>query len=185
MFQALRYPYFHVGQALGAPLKYSEQLKAEAKMSEVAPETKPLSLCKTGQESGEPIKTQMELQICIQTLHQPLQQISLPQDNMEPSTKQAMCFTTSQDGQQEPLSLVKNRQTMSWQAVGVTQVQLVNVRIGASLHLQNVFFFLLYVHFKGYKRSSHRSREQHDLSPDWTPTMGTDVFQVHGQLGRR
>ncbi|TMS09969.1 Serine/threonine-protein kinase MAK [Larimichthys crocea] len=58
----------------------------------------------------------MELQICIQTLHQPLQQISLPQDNMEPSTKQAMCFTTSQDGQQEPLSLVKNRQTMSWQA---------------------------------------------------------------------
>ncbi|XP_019130076.2 serine/threonine-protein kinase MAK isoform X1 [Larimichthys crocea] len=114
--QALRYPYFHVGQALGAPLKYSEQLKAEAKMSEVAPETKPLSLCKTGQESGEPIKTQMELQTCIQTLHQPLQQISLPQDNMEPSTKQAMCFTTSQDGQQEPLSLVKNRQTMSWQA---------------------------------------------------------------------
>ncbi|KAM9349873.1 serine/threonine-protein kinase MAK-like [Symphorus nematophorus] len=109
--QALRYPYFHVGQTLGAPLKYSEQHKAQAKMSEVAAETKPLSLCKTDRGSDEPSKT------CSQSLHQPLQQISLPQDNTEPSTKQAMCFSMLTEGQQEPLSLVKNRQPLSWQAV--------------------------------------------------------------------
>ncbi|XP_041805517.1 serine/threonine-protein kinase MAK-like isoform X2 [Chelmon rostratus] len=114
--QALRYPYFHVGQALGARLKYSEQHKVQAKVSEAAAETKPLSLCKTNLEFSEPSKTQAELQTCSQFLHQPLQQISLPQYNMEPSTKQAMCFSTLPEGQQEPLSLVKNRQPMSQQA---------------------------------------------------------------------
>ncbi|XP_044075935.1 serine/threonine-protein kinase MAK-like isoform X2 [Siniperca chuatsi] len=113
--QALRYPYFHVGQVLSAPLKYSAQHKAWAKMSEAAAGTKPVSLCKTDLESGEPSKTQAELQTCSQSLHQPLQQIILPQDNMEPSTKQAMCSTTLTEGQQEALSLTK-RQLMSWQA---------------------------------------------------------------------
>ncbi|XP_036939654.1 serine/threonine-protein kinase MAK-like isoform X2 [Acanthopagrus latus] len=94
--QALRYRYFHVGQALGAPLK------AQAKMSEAAAESKPLSLCKTELESS-------------QSLQQPLQQISLPQDNMEPSTLEATTFSALTEGQQEPLSLVKNRQPKSWQ----------------------------------------------------------------------
>ncbi|XP_030259137.1 serine/threonine-protein kinase MAK-like isoform X2 [Sparus aurata] len=94
--QALRYRYFHVGQTLGAPLK------AQAKMSEAAAESKPLSLCKTELESS-------------QFLQQHLQQISLPQDNTEPSTKEATTFSALIEGQQEPLSLVKNRQPKSWQ----------------------------------------------------------------------
>ncbi|XP_076601679.1 serine/threonine-protein kinase MAK-like isoform X1 [Chaetodon auriga] len=114
--QALRYPYFHVGQALGAPLKCSEQHKVQAKVSEAAAETKPLSLCKTDLESSQPSQTQAELQTCSQSLPQPLQQISLPQENMEPSTKQAVCFTTPPEAQQEPLSLVKNRRPTSRQA---------------------------------------------------------------------
>ncbi|XP_022613902.1 serine/threonine-protein kinase MAK-like [Seriola dumerili] len=107
--QALRYPYFHVGQALGAPLKYSEHHKAHARTFEVATaKPKPLSLCKTDLESGEPSKTQADPQTSIQHLHQPLEEINLPQDNMESSRQQAT------PGQQEPLSLVKNRQPMSW-----------------------------------------------------------------------
>ncbi|GAA6236089.1 serine/threonine-protein kinase MAK-like isoform X2 [Lates japonicus] len=110
--QALRYPYFHVGQALGAPLKYMEQHKAQAKVSEVATDPKPLSLCKTELESSEPSETQAEPQASSQSLHQPLQEIRLPQDNIEPSTELAA------QGQQEPLSLVKNRQPMSWHTRG-------------------------------------------------------------------
>ncbi|XP_040000174.1 serine/threonine-protein kinase MAK-like isoform X2 [Xiphias gladius] len=110
--QALRYPYFHVGQALGVPLKCSEQHKAQAKMSESAAEPKPPSLHKTNLESSEPSKTQAEPQTSSQSLPQPLQEIPLPHDNMEPSTQQATA------GQQEPLSLVKNRQPMSWQTRG-------------------------------------------------------------------
>ncbi|XP_062284248.1 serine/threonine-protein kinase MAK-like [Scomber scombrus] len=80
--QALRYPYFHVGQALGAPLKYSEQHKVHAKVAESNTGPKPLSLCKT------------ESQTCSQSLHQPLQQIQIPREpNMQT------------EGQQEPLSL--------------------------------------------------------------------------------
>uniref|UniRef100_A0A7N8WZS7 non-specific serine/threonine protein kinase n=1 Tax=Mastacembelus armatus TaxID=205130 RepID=A0A7N8WZS7_9TELE len=116
--QALRYPYFHVGQALDAPLNYSEQHKAQAKMSEAATEPKSLSLYKTDQESIKPSSTQEELQTCSQSLHQPLQQISLPQENMEPSTNQAVGPSTLTEGQQEPLSLVKNRQPMGWHTVG-------------------------------------------------------------------
>ncbi|XP_070701796.1 serine/threonine-protein kinase MAK-like [Pempheris klunzingeri] len=105
--QALRYPYFHVGQALSAPLKFSEQYKTQTKMAEEATETKPLSLCKMDLESGE---------TCSQSFHQPLQQIPLPQDNMEPHTKQAACLSTLSEGQQEPLSLVKKKEPVSWQA---------------------------------------------------------------------
>ncbi|XP_035526691.1 serine/threonine-protein kinase MAK-like [Morone saxatilis] len=114
--QALRYPYFHVGQALGAPLKYLEQHRTQTKTSEAATETEPLSLCKMDLEPSKPSKTPAELQTCGQSLHQPLQQISLPLDNMEPSSKQAMRVTTLPERQQEPLSLVKKRQPMSWQA---------------------------------------------------------------------
>nr|XP_046263643.1 serine/threonine-protein kinase MAK-like isoform X2 [Scatophagus argus]XP_046263644.1 serine/threonine-protein kinase MAK-like isoform X2 [Scatophagus argus]XP_046263645.1 serine/threonine-protein kinase MAK-like isoform X2 [Scatophagus argus] len=114
--QALRYPYFHVGQALGAPLKHSEQHKAQEKMCDAAAETKPLSLCKTDRESSEPSKIQAEWQTCSQSLHQPLQQIPLPQNNIEQSTKQVTCCTVEAEGQQEPLSLVKNRKPVSWQA---------------------------------------------------------------------
>ncbi|XP_053186739.1 serine/threonine-protein kinase MAK-like [Scomber japonicus] len=89
--QALRYPYFHVGQALGAPLKYSEQHKAQVRVAETNTGLKPLSLYKT------------ESQTCSQSLPQPLQQIQIPQ---EPHMQT--------EGQQEPLSLVKNKPPMSW-----------------------------------------------------------------------
>uniref|UniRef100_A0A3Q0SXA8 non-specific serine/threonine protein kinase n=1 Tax=Amphilophus citrinellus TaxID=61819 RepID=A0A3Q0SXA8_AMPCI len=82
--QALRYPYFHVGQALGAPLKNSEQSKGQKKkLSEAAAELKPLSLCKTDLDSCELGKAHIEVQTCSQSPHQPLQQIPLPQENME------------------------------------------------------------------------------------------------------
>ncbi|XP_033505397.2 serine/threonine-protein kinase MAK-like [Epinephelus lanceolatus] len=124
--QALRYPYFHVGQALGAPLMYLEQHKAQTKMSEAAAETKPLSLCKMDPEFGEPSRTQL----CSQTSHQPLQQILLPQDNMEPSTKQALCSSTLTEGQQEPLSLVKNRQPPTRAAPTGAENSISRVRTG-------------------------------------------------------
>ena len=123
--QALRYPYFHVGQSLGTPLKYSEQHKTPAKVSEVNTEPKPPSLYKT------------ESQTCSQSLYQPLHQIQLPH---EPNVTRPSMLT---EGQQEPLSLVKNRQPMSWQTVSIAQVQ-----IHAN---QNVifsgfnFFFILFL----------------------------------------
>ncbi|KAG7220915.1 hypothetical protein INR49_017765 [Caranx melampygus] len=92
--QALRYPYFHVGQALGASLRYPEHHRAQVKTFEAAAEPKPLSLCKTDLESH-----QAELQTSGESPHQPLQEISLPLDNMEASSRQET------PGQQEPLSL--------------------------------------------------------------------------------
>ncbi|KAG7526931.1 serine serine/threonine-protein kinase MAK-like isoform X1 [Solea senegalensis] len=88
--QALRYPYFHV-----VPLKSSEQHRAQTEN-----EPKPLSLCKT---ESEPRETQTEPHISRQSL----QEISAPQENMEPSIGQATA------GQQEPLSLVKHGQPLS------------------------------------------------------------------------
>lgn len=139
-------------------------------MSEAAAESKPLSLCKTELESS-------------QFLQQHLQQISLPQDNTEPSTKEATTFSALIEGQQEPLSLVKNRQPKSWQTVGVTHkctVHKCQVRtfFGLTLLKQNFMFIL------ASKSSSHGSREQRDWSEVWTSTMGPDVFQVCRQLGR-
>uniref|UniRef100_A0A3B5AKE6 non-specific serine/threonine protein kinase n=1 Tax=Stegastes partitus TaxID=144197 RepID=A0A3B5AKE6_9TELE len=92
--QALRYPYFHVGQSLGAPLKYSEQHRTQEKASEAATELKPLSLCKTDLDSCELGKSQPEPQTCSRSLHQPLQQIPLPQENMEANTLQLVCPMT-------------------------------------------------------------------------------------------
>uniref|UniRef100_UPI003AAF8E1D serine/threonine-protein kinase MAK-like isoform X1 n=2 Tax=Centroberyx gerrardi TaxID=166262 RepID=UPI003AAF8E1D len=104
--QALRYPYFHVGQALGPPPKYLEQHKAQAKAAESAAEPKPLSLCKADLESSEPGENQAEPQTRSQ--HQPLQQIPVPQENMEQSTVGPDTLTPEQA---EPLSLVTNRQS--------------------------------------------------------------------------
>uniref|UniRef100_A0A3Q1EZ45 non-specific serine/threonine protein kinase n=1 Tax=Acanthochromis polyacanthus TaxID=80966 RepID=A0A3Q1EZ45_9TELE len=88
--QALRYPYFHVGQSLGGPLKHSEQHRNQEKASEAAPELKPLSLCKNDLDSCEVNKPRPEPQTRSQSLHQPLQQILLPQENMEPNVHQPM-----------------------------------------------------------------------------------------------
>uniref|UniRef100_A0A3Q1BV80 non-specific serine/threonine protein kinase n=1 Tax=Amphiprion ocellaris TaxID=80972 RepID=A0A3Q1BV80_AMPOC len=120
--QALRYPYFHVGQSLGGPLKSSEQHRNQEKASEAAPDLKPLSLCKTDLDSCELNKPRPEPQTCSQSLHQPLQQINLPQENMEPNVHQLMCPSALTEAQQEPLSLVKNRQPGSFKTVGQNSV---------------------------------------------------------------
>ncbi|XP_033960115.1 serine/threonine-protein kinase MAK-like isoform X2 [Pseudochaenichthys georgianus] len=124
--QALRYPYFHVSPALGAPLKNSEQHKAQPKMYEASSGTKPLSFCKTDLESLEQSSTQR----CSQSVHRPLQQILLPQNNMEQNPKQRMCSSTLTQGQQEPLSLVKSRQPMSYQAPTGAENSMSAVRTG-------------------------------------------------------
>ncbi|KAM4551381.1 serine/threonine-protein kinase MAK-like isoform 2-T2 [Odontesthes bonariensis] len=99
--QALKYPYFHVGHTLGAPLKQPE----------AAPEPKPLSLCRTDLDLFELSKSHSEPQSCSQLVHQPLQQIPLPRENTGTLT----------EGQKEPLSLVKSRQPGASQGVGITQ----------------------------------------------------------------
>ncbi|XP_061587010.1 serine/threonine-protein kinase MAK-like [Cololabis saira] len=104
--QALRYPYFHVGQAPCAPLKLSEQ-----NVSGAAAEPKPLSLCKTDLNSAKLSKSQREPQKSGQSLHQPLKQIPLPQENTATMTER----------QQEPVSLVKTSQPGNLQAATIPQ----------------------------------------------------------------
>ncbi|XP_026005957.1 serine/threonine-protein kinase MAK-like isoform X3 [Astatotilapia calliptera] len=118
--QALRYPYFYVGQTLGAPLKHSEQ-QAQKKISETAADLKPLSLCKPHLDPCELVTTHAEPQTCSQSLHQPIQQIPLPQEDIEKSTLQPVCPSTLTEGQQEPLSLVKRRPPEHCQPVNITE----------------------------------------------------------------
>nr|XP_012775649.2 serine/threonine-protein kinase MAK isoform X3 [Maylandia zebra] len=118
--QALRYPYFYVGQTLGAPLKHSEQ-QAQKKISETAADLKPLSLCKPHLDPCELVTTHAKPQTCSQSLHQPIQQIPLPQEDIEKSTLQPVCPSTLTEGQQEPLSLVKRRPPEHCQPVNITE----------------------------------------------------------------
>ncbi|XP_054645833.1 serine/threonine-protein kinase MAK-like isoform X2 [Dunckerocampus dactyliophorus] len=106
--QALQYPYFYVGQALGDQLKYSKQHKVQAMMVKEAVDANALSLCKTSKL--EPSKTHSESQTCSQSLHQPLQPIQLSQ---QADTQQQTCPSMMSEEQQEPLSLVKNRQLIA------------------------------------------------------------------------
>ncbi|KAG9356008.1 hypothetical protein JZ751_000852 [Albula glossodonta] len=88
--QALRYPYFQVGQVLGPPPQYVEQQKSQVRMAQ-PPEPKPISLCKSDQQSPAqrtrapavaPAPTQAPAPAPAPSLnrpHQPLQQIPLPQ----------------------------------------------------------------------------------------------------------
>ncbi|KAG9347832.1 hypothetical protein JZ751_003848 [Albula glossodonta] len=80
--QALRYPYFQVGQVLGPPSQHQEQQRVQV-IAAHAIESKPLSLCKHDlQSSSEPVlKLQAEApgRDYHQHHHQPLQQIPLPQ----------------------------------------------------------------------------------------------------------
>lgn len=92
-------------------------------MSEEPSEPNLPPLYKTQVESREANSTQTEKQACSQSLHHPLKQTPIPQDNMEPNTKQAVAPDTLTEEQQEPLSLVKNRKPMSRNTGGITQVQ--------------------------------------------------------------
>ncbi|KAM6948368.1 serine/threonine-protein kinase MAK-like [Aplochiton taeniatus] len=99
--QALRYPYFQVGQALAPPPKYLEQQRAQARAALAAAESKPLSLCKADPQASQPVQTQT------QRRPQPLQQIYAPQLYCDPIGSS----TDKQHQQSAPLSLVKNTQT--------------------------------------------------------------------------
>lgn len=127
VFQALRYPYFYVGQTLGAPLKHSEQ-QAQKKISETAADLKPLSLCKPHLDPCELVTTHAEPQTCSQSLHQPIQQIPLPQEDIEKRTLQTVCPSTLTEGQQEPLSLVKRRPPEHCQPVNITEVKACSIK---------------------------------------------------------
>ncbi|XP_041103848.1 serine/threonine-protein kinase MAK-like isoform X2 [Polyodon spathula] len=72
--QALRYPYFQVGQVLGQPPQYVEQQNAQNKPVQPT-EPKPVSLSKT--EPHSPPEPVIKVQPNVN--HQPLQQIQLPQ----------------------------------------------------------------------------------------------------------
>lgn len=128
VFQALRYPYFYVGQTLGAPLKHSEQQAQKKKISETAADLKPLSLCKPHLDPCELVTTHAEPQTCSQSLHQPIQQIPLPQEDIEKSTLQPVCPSTLTEGQQEPLSLVKRRPPEHCQPVNITEVKACSIK---------------------------------------------------------
>ncbi|KAF0046582.1 hypothetical protein F2P81_000215 [Scophthalmus maximus] len=122
--QALRHPYFHVGQTLGAPLKNSEQHEAQTKRSE----PKPLSPCGTDPESGGPSEARTGSRTSGRSLHRPLQEIPLPQNRMEPNAQQRATA-----GRQDPLSLGKLRQPLSWHHVGISQVRLLKARTFSGL----------------------------------------------------
>uniref|UniRef100_A0A8D3ALU7 non-specific serine/threonine protein kinase n=1 Tax=Scophthalmus maximus TaxID=52904 RepID=A0A8D3ALU7_SCOMX len=134
--QALRHPYFHVGQTLGAPLKNSEQHEAQTKRSE----PKPLSPCGTDPESGGPSEARTGSRTSGRSLHRPLQEIPLPQNRMEPNAQQRATA-----GRQDPLSLGKLRQPLSWHHVGISQVRLLKARTFSGL-LES--FPVQYVHTK-------------------------------------
>ncbi|KAM6918206.1 serine/threonine-protein kinase MAK-like isoform 2-T2 [Xenentodon cancila] len=109
--QALRYPYFHVGQAPCAPLRLSEHHKANEIVSAAAVEPKPLSLCKTDPDPSKLSNSQREPQNRSRPLHQPLKQNPLPQGNTAMMSER----------QQEPVSLVKTRQPGNLHAATLSQ----------------------------------------------------------------
>ncbi|XP_077572378.1 serine/threonine-protein kinase MAK-like isoform X1 [Stigmatopora nigra] len=113
--QALRHPYFYVGQSLGIPLKFSKQHKFHSEDVKVIMEGKPL--CKTNKLVEEPKKNQGEAHTNSQALNQPPHPIQLPQ---QPDTQQQQaCPSLTSDEQEEPLSLVKIKQPTDSTKIGV------------------------------------------------------------------
>ncbi|KAM4706386.1 serine/threonine-protein kinase MAK [Rhinophrynus dorsalis] len=83
--QALRYPYFQVGQTLGPPAQYIEQKKQSTKPVQQPTEPQPSSV---GKKQSPPDTKEKTLPDSAPVTHRPLQQIPLPQsmgDNQLPS----------------------------------------------------------------------------------------------------
>ena len=108
--QALRYPYFHVGQALGPPPQYQEQSKAHARTAQTATEPKPPSLSKADPQCTS---DQSLLQSQEKGHHQPLQRIPLPQQNRSYDSPETDALKQDQPA---PLNLVKGTQQVSGRA---------------------------------------------------------------------
>ncbi|XP_061680213.1 serine/threonine-protein kinase MAK-like [Syngnathoides biaculeatus] len=106
--QALRYPYFYVGQSLGVPMKYSKQHKLLSKDLKGSVEEK--APRKTNKLCQEPKKTPKESQTTTQALHEPIHPTQSPH---KVDTQQQTCPSLVAEEQQEPLSLVKNRQPIT------------------------------------------------------------------------
>ncbi|XP_030064960.1 serine/threonine-protein kinase MAK [Microcaecilia unicolor] len=90
--QALKYPYFQVGQALGPPPQYPDQKQIQNKLIQPA-ESKSTAVSKTVVPAlpDAPDEAQAQIQLQAKINHQPLQQIQLPQNtanNQEPSKLQ-------------------------------------------------------------------------------------------------
>ncbi|XP_077389828.1 serine/threonine-protein kinase MAK-like isoform X2 [Festucalex cinctus] len=113
--QALRYPYFHVGQSLADPLKYCKQHELQSKHSKGVAEEK--VACEANRLFREPKKAQAESphrsgQVLRPTLH-PSVQPSHQQQQQQQQQQQACPSLISAEEQQEPLSLVTNRQPLA------------------------------------------------------------------------
>ncbi|XP_036377447.1 serine/threonine-protein kinase MAK [Megalops cyprinoides] len=76
--QALRHPYFQVGQVLGPPSQHQDQQRAPGKPAHAA-EPKPLSLCKSDLQSSSEPAFKLPAETPGKDYHHPLQQIPLPQ----------------------------------------------------------------------------------------------------------
>ncbi|KAJ8413197.1 hypothetical protein AAFF_G00091930 [Aldrovandia affinis] len=85
--QALRHPYFQVGQVLGPPTQHQEQQRAQVRTAQAAEESRPLSLCKSDLQSSSEPALKLQAEAPGQDYyphyhhhhHHPLQQIPLPQ----------------------------------------------------------------------------------------------------------
>ncbi|XP_028328620.1 serine/threonine-protein kinase MAK-like isoform X3 [Gouania willdenowi] len=94
--QALRYPYFNVGHAVGTPINYPEPHTTHEKMSKEATKSAPLTFLN---KDSDPCQSTDQL----------LKPTPFPQGNMDHSTMQLVGSRSLTDRQQEPLSLVKTR----------------------------------------------------------------------------
>ncbi|KAJ8374931.1 hypothetical protein SKAU_G00055110 [Synaphobranchus kaupii] len=74
--QALKYPYFQVGQVLGPPSQHQEQQRGQVKMTQAM---EPLSLCKSDLQSSSEPMLKLQAEAPDRDYHHPLQQIPLPQ----------------------------------------------------------------------------------------------------------
>ncbi|MEQ2214103.1 hypothetical protein XENOCAPTIV_028174, partial [Xenoophorus captivus] len=157
----------------------TDECHAAEKESEAPAEPNPVSLCKTEQDSSKFSKTQAG---------QPPQQILVPLENRSRPT----------EGLQEPLSLVKNMQPGSMQAVGSTQVKtfeclsfikekdITNPFINGCIFPElgkSCPLFLFKIHFNYNSsiciaRNRCRNRDQFLWASGRTPTMGPHLFQV-------
>lgn len=163
-----------MGQSLGVPLTYSKQHKFQFQDAKGVAEEK--AVWKASKLSQEPKKTPAESQSSSQALQQPLQPIQ-PSPQTADTQQQACPNLFPSEEQQEPLSLVKNRQPI---AVCITRVHITPGRNQTPRS-----YFLPSCSIKADQASEHRARERRDQSQGRTKAMGSNGNQISRQLGCR
>ncbi|XP_066579288.1 serine/threonine-protein kinase MAK isoform X2 [Amia ocellicauda] len=122
--QALRYPYFQVGQVLGPPPQYVEQQKAQSKQAQSA-EHRSHSLSKADLKSPpEPAFKTPNQPAQSRAPHQPLQQILLPQQSFQTGLQ------TDLSRQEQPLLPSLNNNSPPKPAVVGNENNLAGVKSG-------------------------------------------------------